>query len=144
MLSGAMATNILELEITESVMLEDAEGARVALKQLKALGLHLYMDDFGTGYSSLSNLHTYSFDTLKIDRSFIADLDVSPDRRAIVQAIIGLGRALSMTVTAEGVENQAQLGLVQADGCYEAQGYYLSPPLPAEALRPLLRCAVDA
>ncbi len=134
----------LELEITESVMLEDAEGARVTLKQLKALGLHLSMDDFGTGYSSLSYLHTYSFDTLKIDRSFIADLDVSPDRRAIVQAIIGLGRALSMTVTAEGVENQRQLGLLQEDGCYEAQGYYLSPPLPAAALRPLLHCAVDA
>mgnify|MGYP003676090271 CR=1 FL=1 len=141
--SGLPASR-LELEITESVMLEDAEGARVTLKQLKALGLHLSMDDFGTGYSSLSYLHTYPFDTLKIDRSFIADLDVSQDRRAIVQAITGLGRALSMTVTAEGVENQAQLGILQADGCYEAQGYYLSRPLPAEALRSLLSCEVDA
>lgn len=141
--SGLPASR-LELEITESVMLEDAEGARVTLKQLKALGLRLSMDDFGTGYSSLSYLHTYPFDTLKIDRSFIADLDVSQDRRAIVQAIIGLGRALSMTVTAEGVENQAQLSLLQADGCYEAQGYYLSRPLPAEALRTLLHCEVDA
>ncbi|WP_137886904.1 EAL domain-containing protein [Pseudomonas sp. 2FE] len=134
----------LELEITESVMLEDAEGALVTLKQLKALGLRLSMDDFGTGYSSLNYLRAYPFDALKIDRSFIAGLDGSADSRAIVQAIIGLGHALSMTVTAEGVENQQQLSLLQRDGCHEAQGFYLSQPLPVEQLRALLRREVDA
>ncbi|MGH8354537.1 MAG: bifunctional diguanylate cyclase/phosphodiesterase, partial [Pseudomonas sp.] len=133
----------LELEITESVMLDDAEGALVTLNQLKALGLRLAMDDFGTGYSSLSYLRTYPFDALKIDRSFIAGLASSEDNRAIVQAIIGLSRALSMWVTAEGVENSEQLALLQRDGCDEAQGYYLSRPLPVEPLRQLMREATN-
>ena len=128
----------LELEITESVMLDDALGAQVILQDLKALGLHLSMDDFGTGYSSLSYLSNYPFDALKIDRSFIADLEQSPHKQAIVQAIIGLGQALSMRVTAEGVENQAQLELLQRDGCYGAQGFHLSHPLDASELRCLL------
>ena len=134
----------LELEITESVMLDDAEGALLTLKQLKTLGLRLAMDDFGTGYSSLSYLSNYPFDTLKIDRSFIRDLDGATGNRAIVQAIIGLGQALSMSVTAEGVESQAQLQLLQQDGCHEAQGFYLSRPLPVAALRALLASEVDA
>jgi len=141
--SGLPASR-LELEITESVMLDDAEGALVTLKRLKALGLRLSMDDFGTGYSSLSYLRAYPFDALKIDRSFIAGLDGSADSRAIVQAIIGLGQALSMTVTAEGVENQEQLKLLQRDGCHEAQGYYLSRPLPVEPLRQLMQEAANA
>ncbi|SDH65555.1 PAS domain S-box-containing protein/diguanylate cyclase (GGDEF) domain-containing protein [Pseudomonas benzenivorans] len=134
----------LELEITENVMLDDAQGALITLKQLKALGLRLSMDDFGTGYSSLSYLRNYPFDALKIDRSFISGLDDSRDNRAIVQAIIGLGRALSMTVTAEGVETQEQLRLLQGDGCYEAQGFYLSRPLSVQALGALLHSEVDA
>ncbi|MEX6503252.1 bifunctional diguanylate cyclase/phosphodiesterase [Pseudomonas zhanjiangensis] len=134
----------LELEITESVMLDDAEGALLTLQQLKALGLRLSMDDFGTGYSSLSYLSGYPFDTLKIDRSFIRDLDDSAHSRAIVQAIIGLGRALSMGVTAEGVENQQQLQLLQQDGCHEAQGYHLSRPLTVTALQALLGQTVGA
>jgi len=128
----------LELEITENVMIDDAEGALVTLNELKALGLRLSMDDFGTGYSSLSYLRTYPFDALKIDRSFIAGIDGAEDSRAIVQAIIGLGRALGMTVTAEGVEQQEQLSILQQDGCHEAQGFYLSQPLPSERLKALL------
>ncbi|MEO4048167.1 EAL domain-containing protein [Pseudomonas sp. CAU 1711] len=129
----------LELEITESVMLDDALDAQTILEGLKALGLHLSMDDFGTGYSSLSYLSNYPFDALKIDRSFIADLEQSPHKQAIVQAIIGLGRALSMRVTAEGVENLAQQELLRRDGCCDAQGFHLSRPLPVSELRRLLQ-----
>ncbi len=132
----------LELEITESVMIDDAQGALVTLLRLKALGLRLSMDDFGTGYSSLSYLSNYPFDALKIDRSFIANLAQSPDRRAIVQAIIGLGRALSMCVTAEGVETAEQLELLRQDGCDEAQGYLLARPLPVAALHDLMQVAL--
>lgn len=129
----------LELEITESVMLDDALDARLILDNLKALGLHLAMDDFGTGYSSLSYLSEYPFDALKIDRSFIADLEHSPHKQAIVQAIIGLGQALSMRVTAEGVEHQAQLELLRRNGCSDVQGFHLSRPVPARELLRLLQ-----
>lgn len=122
----------LELEITETVLLEDSAAALTIMHNLKQLGVRLALDDFGTGYSSLSYLRTYPFDGLKIDRSFIADLH--GERRgtglAIVESIIGLGRALTMTVTAEGVETDSQLSdLVQVD-CDEAQGYLLGRPLP--------------
>ncbi|TWI56542.1 PAS domain S-box-containing protein/diguanylate cyclase (GGDEF)-like protein [Pseudomonas duriflava] len=125
----------LELEITESVMIEDAQGALVLMGELKALGIRLAMDDFGTGYSSLSYLRTYPFDGLKIDRSFIADLNGSADDQAIIEAIVGLGRALSLTITAEGVETQAQLDELIRVGCHQVQGYYLGRPMPVEALK---------
>ena len=128
----------LELELTESVMLEDAEGALALMQELKGLGVRLSMDDFGTGYSSLSYLRSFPFDGLKIDRSFMTDLPASPDSQAIIQAIIGLGRALALTVTAEGVETQEQLELLRQYGCDEAQGYFLNRPMPPDALRRLL------
>ena len=126
----------LELELTESVLLEDAEGALVIMQALKDLGVRLSMDDFGTGYSSLGYLRTFPFDGLKIDRSFVSDLDGGESSEAIIQAIIGLGRALSLTVTAEGVESQAQLDILQRYGCEEAQGYFLDRPL-----QPALLCS---
>nr|WP_298140226.1 EAL domain-containing protein [uncultured Pseudomonas sp.] len=125
----------LELEITESVMMEDAPGALALMHELKQVGVRLSMDDFGTGYSSLSYLRKFPFDGLKIDRSFMADLAGSLDSQAIVKAIIGLGRALSLTVTAEGVESQAQLEILRQCGCDEVQGYFLDRPLAPEALR---------
>ncbi|MDP3814750.1 EAL domain-containing protein [Pseudomonas sp.] len=128
----------LELELTESVMLEDAEGALALMQELKGLGVRLSMDDFGTGYSSLSYLRSFPFDGLKIDRSFMTDLPASPDSQAIIQAIIGLGRALALTVTAEGVETQEQLELLRQYGCDEAQGYFLNRPMPPAELRRLL------
>ncbi|MFZ3207157.1 MAG: EAL domain-containing protein [Pseudomonas sp.] len=128
----------LELELTESVLLEDAEGALVIMHALKDLGVRLSMDDFGTGYSSLGYLRTFPFDGLKIDRSFVSDLDGGESSEAIIQAIIGLGRALSLTVTAEGVESQAQLDILQRYGCEEAQGYFLDPPLQPALLRSAL------
>jgi EAL domain-containing protein (putative c-di-GMP-specific phosphodiesterase class I) len=109
----------LELELTESVMLGDAEGALVLMQDLKKLGVRLAMDDFGTGYSSLSYLRKFPFDGLKIDRSFMADLHDSPDSQAIIKAIVGLGRALSLTVTAEGVETEQQLEVLRQCDCDE-------------------------
>jgi EAL domain-containing protein (putative c-di-GMP-specific phosphodiesterase class I) len=128
----------LELEITESMMLEDAQSALATLQALKALGVRLSMDDFGTGYSSLSYLRQYPFDTLKIDKSFVAQLDTSEKGLAIVLAIVWLGHALEMEVTAEGVENAKQFGLLKEMGCDEVQGYLLSRPLPLEQLRSVL------
>jgi diguanylate cyclase (GGDEF)-like protein/PAS domain S-box-containing protein len=125
----------LELEITETVLLEDAASALAIMNDLKRLGVRLSMDDFGTGYSSLSYLRTYPFDGLKIDRSFVADLQGSTREsgRAVIESIIGLGRALALTVTAEGVETSDQLDELAGVNCDEAQGYFLGRPLSLEA-----------
>lgn len=128
----------VELEITESVMLEDAEGALQIMHTLKRLGVRIAMDDFGTGYSSLSYLRTFPFDGLKIDRSFLNRLDQSEDDKSIIQAIVGLGRALSLTVTAEGIETVEQLKLLKAVSCDEGQGFYLSRPLDTAAFNALV------
>lgn len=123
----------LELEITERVMIEDAQAGLKVMTELKALGVRLSMDDFGTGYSSLSYLKTFPFDALKIDRSFINEIDGSAQSQSIVQAIIHLGRSLSLTITAEGVETARQLACLEQFGCDEAQGYFLNRPMPLEA-----------
>ena len=128
----------VELEITESVMLEDATGALEVMRTLKQLGIRIAMDDFGTGYSSLSYLRAFPFDGLKIDRSFLTRLEESDDDKAIIQAIVGLGRALALTVTAEGIETAEHLALLKAVACEEGQGYFLSRPLDIEALNSLL------
>jgi diguanylate cyclase (GGDEF)-like protein/PAS domain S-box-containing protein len=129
----------LELEITETVLLADSASALVIMTQLKELGVRLSMDDFGTGYSSLSYLRTYPFDGLKIDRSFIADLEGSTKDAgiAIIESIIGLGRALTLTVTAEGVETSDQLSELVRVNCDEAQGYFLGRPLSLDTFRAL-------
>jgi EAL domain-containing protein (putative c-di-GMP-specific phosphodiesterase class I) len=131
--------SLLELEITEGVLLEDAERAIELLKELKKVGVTLAMDDFGTGYSSLSYLRNYPFDVIKIDRSFISDLDRKESARPIVQAILGLGRALGISVTAEGVETNEQLAILTADQCNEVQGFLLARPLRAEQVSELLQ-----
>jgi diguanylate cyclase (GGDEF)-like protein/PAS domain S-box-containing protein len=122
----------LELELTESVMLEDAAGALEIMRTLKSLGVRLSMDDFGTGYSSLSYLHSFPFDGLKIDRSFVNRLGENESDKSIIQAVVGLGRALSLTVTAEGIETAEQLKLLEAVCCDEGQGYLLSRPMEIE------------
>lgn len=129
----------LELELTENVMLEDAKGALQIMRDLKALGVRLSMDDFGTGYSSLSYLRSFPFDGLKIDRSFVSGLAVSGDDQSIIEAIVGLGRALSLTVTAEGVETMEQLEALHEAHCDEVQGYFLSRPIDAQAIGELIR-----
>lgn len=128
----------VELEITESVMLDDAPSALAVITALKALGVRIAMDDFGTGYSSLSYLRTFPFDGLKIDKSFLNGLVQREDDGAIIHAIVGLGRALSLTVTAEGIETEEHLKLLKAVACDEGQGYFLSRPLETEALNALI------
>ncbi|MFW0754766.1 EAL domain-containing protein [Pseudomonas sp. H11T01] len=133
----------LELELTENVMLDDAKGALNIMRGLKALGVRLAMDDFGTGYSSLSYLRSFPFDGLKIDRSFVCGLTASGDDQSIIQAIVGLGRALSLTVTAEGVETMEQLRALQGARCDEVQGYFLSKPVDARAIGDLINIEVE-
>jgi diguanylate cyclase (GGDEF)-like protein/PAS domain S-box-containing protein len=119
----------LELEITETVLINEGEALRT-LHQLRALGVRIALDDFGTGYSSLSYLRRFPFDKIKIDRSFVKEID-NPDTAAIVRAMVGLGSRLGIAITAEGIETQAQLDQVRAEGCTEAQGYLISRPGPA-------------
>jgi diguanylate cyclase (GGDEF)-like protein len=124
----------LELEITESVLLQKDEGNIAILHELATLGTSIALDDFGTGYSSLSYLRTFPFEKIKIDRSFIVEMGERNDCGAIVSAITGLGRSLDVLTTAEGVETREQLALVRAAGCSQAQGYLFSRPLPAAEL----------
>jgi len=128
----------VELEITESVMLEDASGALEVMHTLKRLGLRIAMDDFGTGYSSLSYLRAFPFDGLKIDRSFLTRLEESDDDKAIIHAIVGLGRALALPVTAEGIETAEHLAMLKSVACEEGQGYFLSRPLDFDGFNGLL------
>ncbi|HEX8595717.1 MAG TPA: EAL domain-containing protein [Pseudomonas sp.] len=128
----------VELEITESVMLDDGPGALEVMSALKGLGVRLSMDDFGTGYSSLSYLRSFPFDGLKIDRSFVNRLGENEDDHSIIRAIVGLGRALSLTVTAEGIETAEQLELLKAVCCDEGQGYFLSVPLDIDRFNALI------
>jgi diguanylate cyclase (GGDEF)-like protein len=128
----------LELEITESVLLAESETTLATLHQLRALGVRIAMDDFGTGYSSLSYLRSFPFDKIKIDRSFIRELDGTNDCVAIVKAVASLGHSLGMATTAEGVETAEQFRQVRAQGCTEVQGYYFSPPCPASEVVRLL------
>jgi diguanylate cyclase (GGDEF)-like protein/PAS domain S-box-containing protein len=128
----------LRLEVTESVIMENAGPAALLLSQLKALSVGLLLDDFGTGYSSLSYLHNFRFDTLKIDRSFVARLEQSGKQAEIVRTIVGLARALQMEVVAEGVENAAQAQQLQALRVDSAQGYWFSRALDAKAFQDLL------
>jgi diguanylate cyclase (GGDEF)-like protein len=121
----------LELEITESVLLQNNEATLATLHQLRALGVRIALDDFGTGYSSLSYLRSFPFDKIKIDRCFVSDLSESrEDARAIVRAVASLGISLGIATTAEGVETEEQLARVREEGCTEMQGYLFSPPRP--------------
>jgi diguanylate cyclase (GGDEF)-like protein len=128
----------LELEVTESVLLEEAEATLRTLRQLRGLGVRVSLDDFGTGYSSLSYLRSFPFDKIKIDRSFVREATTNANGAAIVQAIASLGASLGMETTAEGVETKEQLDFIRAQGCTEAQGFYFSPPRPASELIDLL------
>ncbi|HMR32038.1 MAG TPA: EAL domain-containing protein [Geminicoccaceae bacterium] len=129
----------LELELTESVIMRDAAESVRRLRELTALGIHLAVDDFGTGYSSLGYLRTFPIRSLKIDRSFIRDIDRDPNGAAIAQAIIALASSLSLKAIAEGVETREQLDMLRGWGCEEMQGYYFCRPVPADELLSLLR-----
>jgi EAL domain-containing protein (putative c-di-GMP-specific phosphodiesterase class I) len=133
-----MSPHRLELEITESVLLVDNITTLKILHQLRSLGVRISMDDFGTGYSSLSYLRSFPFDKIKIDQSFIRNLDSNLESQAIVRAVTGLGSSLGMKTTAEGVETQEECKYLQLQGCTEAQGYFFGAPMPAHEIRELL------
>jgi EAL domain-containing protein (putative c-di-GMP-specific phosphodiesterase class I) len=128
----------LELEITEAVLLQNNEATLATLHRLRELGVRVAMDDFGTGYSSLSYLRSFPFDKIKIDRSFINDIADKDESGAIVQAVTSLASRLNMATTAEGVETEAQLQIIERLGCTEMQGYLYSRPVPAGQLVGLL------
>lgn len=135
---SGLAPHRLELEITETILMQDAEAVGASIRRLRDRGVRIALDDFGTGYSSLSYLHRFNFDTVKIDRSFVAGM-INPRTAAIVRAIVTLAVNLGARITAEGVETPEQLRFVQAEGCTEVQGYLLSPALPADEVSALIR-----
>jgi EAL domain-containing protein (putative c-di-GMP-specific phosphodiesterase class I) len=128
----------LELELTETFLMQDSKSTAAVLHALKNVGVTLALDDFGTGYSSLSYLKRFPIDTLKIDRSFVRDLTTDADDASIVSAVISMGKSLHMRVVAEGVETREQLAFLQEQGCPEGQGYYFSKPVVAGELTQLL------
>jgi diguanylate cyclase (GGDEF)-like protein len=125
----------LELEITESALLEDSEAVLATLHELRAVGMRTALDDFGTGYSSLSYLRSFPFDKLKIDQSFVREMAHRPDCLAIVTSVLGLARELGMATTAEGVETEEQLAQLRRIGCTEVQGFLFDRPRPAADIR---------
>jgi diguanylate cyclase (GGDEF)-like protein/PAS domain S-box-containing protein len=130
LLETGLAPRRLELEITEGVLIEDFDRGLALLRRLKALGVCVSMDDFGSGYSSLSYLQAFPFDKIKIDRAFVINLGRNPQSAAIVRAVIGLCHGLGMSVVAEGVETQEQLGFLADEGCDAVQGYFIGRPAP--------------
>ncbi|MEF2072508.1 putative bifunctional diguanylate cyclase/phosphodiesterase [Consotaella aegiceratis] len=131
--AAGLAPERLEIEVTESLFLQDTNAVRTALEGFRALGIQIAMDDFGTGYSSLSYLRRFPLDKIKIDQAFVRDLE-DPGNLAIVRAVMGLSCAMNMAVIAEGVETAEQLEILRSEGCTEVQGYYFSPPRPASEL----------
>jgi EAL domain-containing protein (putative c-di-GMP-specific phosphodiesterase class I) len=137
--SGLSATR-LELEITETVLLQDDQAVLNALHEIRQLGVRICMDDFGTGYSSLSYLRSFPFDKIKIDRSFIRELGKEEnDCLAIIRAVTKLGASLGMITTAEGVETKEQLDILRTEGCTQAQGFLFSRPKPVAEVPAMLR-----
>ncbi len=135
LIRSGLSPRRLELEITESVMLDESDATLETLHQLRALGIRIALDDFGTGYSSLSYLRSFPFDKIKIDQSFVRQLSTRPDCIKIVRSIAHLGKSLGMTTTAEGVETAEQFEQLQNAGCDQVQGYYFGRPQPLERLR---------
>lgn len=120
----------LELELTESAILNDKERSLHVLRQIKNLGINIALDDFGTGYSSLDTLRTFPFDKIKLDRSFMLDVESNPQAKAIIRAVLALGKSLNIPVLAEGIETDDQMTILTVEGCDEAQGYLLGRPAP--------------
>ena len=123
---------MLELELTESILIRDSENVLSAVRRLKQMGIKLSIDDFGTGYSSLSYLKRFEVDKLKIDQTFVRDLVDNPEDAAIVRAIVQMAHSLDLATIAEGVEDAEVVAFLRAHACDQAQGYFFSKPLPAE------------
>jgi diguanylate cyclase (GGDEF)-like protein/PAS domain S-box-containing protein len=135
LLETGLSPRRLELEITESTIIADKERALQTLRRIKAFGVTIAIDDFGTGYSSLETLRAFPFDKIKLDRSFMSEVEASPEAKAIIRAILALGQTLRVPVLAEGVETSTQLAILLDEGCDEAQGYFLGRPMPVENIR---------
>jgi EAL domain-containing protein (putative c-di-GMP-specific phosphodiesterase class I) len=138
-----MSPVLLQLEVTESMVMRNVARAIRVLDAIQSRGIRLAIDDFGTGYSSMSLMKQFPIDTIKIDRSFVRDLAEDPEDQAIAQAIISMGKALGMTVVAEGVETSEQQEFLRSHACDEMQGYLFSRPLPPRDLAELLRPAAN-
>jgi EAL domain-containing protein (putative c-di-GMP-specific phosphodiesterase class I) len=136
---SALAPHWLELEITETAIMQDADLAVALLEELKAIGVGLSLDDFGTGYSSLNYLRRFPLDCLKIDRSFVSEINCGGSEGAIITAMIAMARSLRLRVIAEGVETREQAAFLHAHQCHELQGYHIAHPMPAGALEALLQ-----
>jgi EAL domain-containing protein (putative c-di-GMP-specific phosphodiesterase class I) len=136
--SSGLPAQYLELELTESLMMQNVDGVIAAMQQLKDGGVRLSIDDFGTGYSSLSYLRRFPLDYLKIDRSFVRDMLHDKPGEAIVRSMITLGHSLGCRIIAEGVETRDQLGYLTREGCDEIQGFLCSRPVPVEAAAEML------
>jgi EAL domain-containing protein (putative c-di-GMP-specific phosphodiesterase class I) len=134
----------LELELTETFLMQEANSTVVVLRALKDIGVHLALDDFGTGYSSLSYVQRFPIDTLKIDQSFVQDLATDGDAATIVKAVISMGNSLHMRVVAEGIETREQLEFLQRYGCPVGQGFYFSRAVPAVEFGKLLERGMAA
>ncbi|MEX6508780.1 putative bifunctional diguanylate cyclase/phosphodiesterase [Jiella sp. M17.18] len=132
--AAGLPANRLEIEVTETALVDDVNAAVDILRRIRAIGVHVALDDFGTGYSSLSYLRLFPFDKIKIDRSFVSDLNKRPDCQVIVRAIRDIATGLGMTITAEGVETAEQAAQLRLTGCHEFQGYFFSRPQPVRDL----------
>ncbi|MET0677292.1 MAG: EAL domain-containing protein, partial [Bradyrhizobium sp.] len=141
LLASGMSAVLLQLEVTESMVMRNVSRAIKLLDAIQSRGIRLAIDDFGTGYSSMSLMKQFPIDTIKIDRSFVRDLPVDSEDQAIAQAIISMGKALGMTVIAEGVETVEQEAFLRNHACDEMQGFLFSRPLPPRQLAELLRSA---
>jgi EAL domain-containing protein (putative c-di-GMP-specific phosphodiesterase class I) len=135
LLQQSIDQKLINLELTETALLEDLTAARPVLNDLNAFGVGIHIDDFGTGYSSLSYLAQLPVQTLKIDQSFIANLTESETNRRVVQAIIALGRAMDLEVVAEGVETDQQYAILRRLECDLVQGFFIAKPMPADEFR---------
>jgi EAL domain-containing protein (putative c-di-GMP-specific phosphodiesterase class I) len=138
-----MKPELLELELTESMVMQNHERAAKVLAAIKQLGVRISLTDFGVGYASLAQIDRYPIDTLKVDRSFIRDLEGNVEDRAITEAIIAMGKTLSLTVVAEGVETQEQQAFLIDHACDAMQGFYFSKPIPQEAFASFMRRHLD-
>jgi EAL domain-containing protein (putative c-di-GMP-specific phosphodiesterase class I) len=141
LVASGMSPVLLQLEVTESMVMRNVSRAIKILDAIQSRGIRLAIDDFGTGYSSMSLMKHFPIDTIKIDRSFIRDLPVDSEDQAIAQAIISMGKALGMTVVAEGVETPEQQAFLRSHACDEMQGFLFSKPVPPRQMAELLRAA---
>jgi EAL domain-containing protein (putative c-di-GMP-specific phosphodiesterase class I) len=142
--ASGLAPTRLEIEITETVLLQNKETTLAVLHQLRELGVRIAMDDFGTGYSSLTYLQSFPFDKIKIDRSFVKDITENSGSLNIVRAVAALANGMGMTATAEGVETQEQLDKITCEGCTEMQGFLFSKPLPMPEIERLFLSGREA